>query len=496
MSVISDDPTSPSHLNAANLASLGLGRGVDGTRPSALLDVVVYPHFSVIDRLTTYRGFSAFSYETSSNAALQKSLTANVSASSAPVKVEFSVSAQRKEETRVKKTAKGQQIVSNTIRFRLRVIRTGHDDRNDDDEGEDEEAIDSKKSIPISNLEKALLRESDVVDDDAAFRVISDQFGGVTHFVSSVNLGAKIYQERRTQTKKTTKSVKATMKASGPVPVSASGSASQASSAESTSSSSKSKTIAHPDVELKGAATVIEPGKEMLISYELSPVSALVRDPRWRDAVVRACQRYVVGTVVSKLPLISTGGPFFLKVGAYFLRVDEARSRLTTTLEKNDASDFYLDICDPADDDGLLGSDSDDDDAADPIANPQAGFQIRYAPTATSKSGQHLYVTANSDSRDVVLSPGIADVSQGKFYLEEPGSRKAAPLADWTKAAMLVYRKTWFRKRRQYILFTPDRDGTHSTKAVLGYELADILTFPGPPVPLCQFQVVNANRDA
>jgi hypothetical protein len=144
---------------------------------------------------------------------------------------------------------------------------------------------------------------------EACMAIIKDENRGATHFVSSIDLGAKVFYTETVTEKKSF------AKASAKVGVDSTesdGGASLGTSAsnESTSRSLRSGTTAtiHPRVTMQTIKTVVTQDQERVIGYEVSPVWLLVQDKDWRQAMKHACWHYVYDrTSKSPFPVISKG---------------------------------------------------------------------------------------------------------------------------------------------------------------------------------------------
>ena len=137
--------------------------------------------------------------------------------------------------------------------------------------------------------------------------IIKEENRGVTHFVSSIDLGAKVFYTETVSEKKTSSKFSVT---AGIESVDGGASAGVSLYNQSIGRSVKSGTTAtiHPKVELKTMKTDVTPNQEKVIGCEVSPVWLLVQDKDWRQAMKHACWAYVYESASrSPFPLISTG---------------------------------------------------------------------------------------------------------------------------------------------------------------------------------------------
>ena len=133
--------------------------------------------------------------------------------------------------------------------------------------------------------------------------IIREENRGATHFISSVDLGAKICITSKvviTETKSTF-SVKAGVRALSHL----------AFKEENISAAAKyqsriSATI-DPRVKMEGARTVVSEECERLIGYEVSPVWLLVSESDWRSAMKEALPLYVKEQLASLPSVIASG---------------------------------------------------------------------------------------------------------------------------------------------------------------------------------------------
>ena len=140
--------------------------------------------------------------------------------------------------------------------------------------------------------------------------IIRDENRGATHFISSVELGAKIYRTKKVTISHAT--AKFLMKAGL-----------QASNAAGLDVAFKDEHLAlasnyesrmfatvDPRVKMDGAKTVVSAEHERVIAYDVRPVWVLVSDPDWQRAMKEASLQYVKEELDHSRPVIASGKPF------------------------------------------------------------------------------------------------------------------------------------------------------------------------------------------
>ena len=160
-------------------------------------------------------------------------------------------------------------------------------------------------------ISKAALTKPDTTTDEMieiCKSILEDDNRGATHFISSVDLGAKVFYTETVREKRNLSKV--SVKGGLEIAVQAGASAGMSHTDQSGSRSIRSGTTAtiHPDVEMKTIKTVVKPEQEMVIGCEVSPVWLLVTNKDWRKAMKIACWEYVKEhTANNHFPAISTG---------------------------------------------------------------------------------------------------------------------------------------------------------------------------------------------
>jgi hypothetical protein len=324
---------------------------------------------------------------------------------------------------------------------------------------------------------------------DICMDILKNENRGATHFVSSIDLGAKVfYTETSRQTKSSSKvSVKAGIDyadsgASGHV----------SSSGQSVIRSLTSGTTAtiHPEVNMQTIKTIVTPQQEKMIGCEVSPVWLLVQDRDWRQAMKHACWVYVKEHIwKSSFPMISKGGPFNIASGHCFLTVREDAEKgyvLEGTKQRQDASLMYIEIPHPTN----TGS-STSDQSNDPLRDPDFGFYIYYSISREKRSGIKLYLCADpSDETTIRLVTRIpSHNSYSRLYVECPSTQTLAPLSQWAKEPLHLLRKTAYMKRRQYVVMRKESSNPTRMKLVFSSEPHR----EGNLQSLCQFAILKGD---
>jgi hypothetical protein len=428
------------------LVDMGLGKGIDSTKSGQrLLDLQVRPCEAILEQLTVRTGYQNYYSEMTSSNSMTKSMSTQLAAkSTAPVQLSVSTEVKQKEDTKVIKIAQGQQIITRTIRFKIGELQRAE-----------------VETVPLSTLESLLelqaMEEGVKYSDGEAIPlekrveisldVLVNRNRGATHFVSSVDLGAKLFKTKTKTTKTTSNTSNTTASASGGTPLAQVQSKLHFSDSSLETSGSSSKNfhaIIHPSVQLKQMKTVIPPQHERVINLEISPISQTIRNRFWRESVAEACKQYAEDNMLKVPAMVSTGGPFLITADDYYLKVEG--DRVIGARERQDADYFYVDIEEPC----IENANTDDssDEEADPVNNPNAGFCIYYK----TPGGQQLFFTADSTSDLVLLVTRTTTLGNAKFFLEFPSTHTTAKLSSWPLAALHVFRKTNRLRRNQYLV--------------------------------------------
>jgi hypothetical protein len=442
------------------LVDMGLGKGIDSTKNGQrLLDLQLQPSKVIVEQLTTRSGYQTFFSEIASHSSLTKDMSSQLAIRSpVPLQIAFSTEVKRKEESRMVRIAQGQQILTRTVRFKIREIQRAPEAIDHEDGNESGE-----EAVPLSTLE-ALLEEQVKAEGlnyssgesipadkrtQISLDVLVNKNRGATHFVSSVDLGAKIFQIKSKTTKTVTKTTSASASADGGSTSVAGDLKLQFNDTYLDMASSNVKNIhavVDPAVRLKQMKTMIFPQHERVIALEISPISQIIRNKFWRESVIEACKQYAEDSILKVPAMIGTGGPFVIKADDYYFKVNDDRSRVQGTANPHDADCFYIYTDDTVIRD--VNPDVNSESEADPLDEPDVGFYIYYK----TPGGQKMFLTADSTSEVVFLCTRTTVPATGKFYLEFPGSQTMAKLSDWPSMALHILRKTAFLRRHQYLV--------------------------------------------
>lgn len=272
-------------------------------------------------------------------------------------------------------------------------------------------------------------------------KIIGEDNRGATHFISSVDLGAKIFYTQKKKASETTAKGKAEIGGKA----GASAGTPYTDQSQSRDTVTGVNRISHPEVKWDKTKTVVKPEHEMVISQEVSPVWLLVSDKDWRQAMKEACSQYINENAARRpFPVISTGKsrttsrfcpspdnstgftgrPLVISSGKYFLEVREDPKKgfvLEVTDRHQDASNMYIEV--PR----RIITSPDPNEASDPLKHPDSGF-VRLATRLPS---------SNAYSR---------------LYVEHVNTGHLAPLHKWPKGPLHLLRKTAYTRRRQYLV--------------------------------------------
>ena len=291
-------------LNQAELQRLAkvghLGKGVDCLRHNCeLLGLQIDPTHSSLVQLTIGCGYRAFKDDIRDWCKLNSAMRSNMRTPSAlPVKMDTDINANRRSECQLSYKCEGEMVHTRTIRFDNDSLCLRDKNWYDEIDGSDvagptgsDFSLESERSASRSSsvqsnrssqttlvlhqdnpscLDKLISKAAQTkpyATDEMICKGILEDNRGATHFISSVDLGAKVYLS----------------KPGMPATV-------------------------HHGVVWKKTRTVVKPEQETVIGCEVSPVWLLVSDKDWRQAMKKACLEYVKEhTAKCHFPLISTG---------------------------------------------------------------------------------------------------------------------------------------------------------------------------------------------
>lgn len=308
---------------------MGLGRGIDGSEPSSMragaLSVLVSPGDNCLEELRAGTGYKSFDSKIVAESTLQRELTGSLDSGDIipSVKLDFGIdSLSRQYEGRFEATAHGEQIHNRTIRIKREAFAPQTAGNTEDGH-----------TAPISYLEEVLQEKMRTVGkpspESEAWRIevckscIQDpRIGGATHFISSLDLGAKIFEistaSSQTQRKKLNLKAKIGAGSTG-LPTENEGEDqddalfslgvgfNESSMKKASVSGSNYQAIIHPEVQLNEMHTKIEPDQEQTIGFELSPTALLLGDPLWREPMKLACKQYIAEKVAKQPARVGQG---------------------------------------------------------------------------------------------------------------------------------------------------------------------------------------------
>jgi phage-related tail fiber protein len=128
---------------------------------------------------------------------------------------------------------------------------------------------------------------------DICKRILGDENRGATHFVSSIDLGAKLYYKETVNEKEKSSKVSANAGLEAGSLVGADAGISRIKQAIRKAVRNDMIALIHHEVEMNDVKTAVLPEREMVIGCKVSPVWLLVTDRSWRQAMKAACAQYV-----------------------------------------------------------------------------------------------------------------------------------------------------------------------------------------------------------
>ena len=314
-------------------SEMGLGRGIDGSEPSCMragaLSVLVSPREDLVEELCAGAGYKSFDAKVLAESTLQRELTGSLDSGEIirSVKLDFGIdSLSRQYEGRFEATAHGEQIHNRTIRFTSAAFAPHLQPSTADSlkgyHGEPncflEEVL--REKIQLAGKSSTETEEWRV---EVCKRCIMDpRIGGATHFISSLDLGAKVFQittsSIQTERKNMDFKAKVGTDTNGSLPESEGKDQDDAlfslgvgfnenSMKKASVSGSNYQAIIHPDVQLNEMHTKIEKDQERTIGFELSPVALLLQDSLWREPMKLACKQYIAEKVARQPARVGQG---------------------------------------------------------------------------------------------------------------------------------------------------------------------------------------------
>lgn len=283
--------TSEEVISIELLQREGLGLGIDATNPNTALLQQVQFDGSAVEVSALGSGANNFETTIWSIHQLQKELKMTVDGRvNEVVSIHFGMKSLRQNTSQVMMEARGYEI--HTRNVRLDVGRLGEKQTRLEELLQNEE----KKVRAITGR--------DLSDRDRlmiARDVVARKNRGVTHYISSVKLGAKVYETKSSQMWAENEELDLDADLSVTAPEASASlelTCKQKFAALAMSGSQSLTVIIHQDllrkVELNEPFTV-EPMHEKTIAYEISPIWELVRDVKWQEDVKIACRDYLQG---------------------------------------------------------------------------------------------------------------------------------------------------------------------------------------------------------
>jgi hypothetical protein len=285
-------------LNAQTLSKLtrmGLGMGVDclsftGDLLDQQIDAAAYP----LVQSTLGTGYKVFKTDIRDWYTLNRDMyNSLVSPSGDPVRVDVGMDAQRKAQSHIHYRCEGCMVHTRTIHLDLSNAPALN--------SPDDAAGLSRLDLLLSrkNVETGTERER----IEICCGILKDENRGATHYISSIKLGAKVYQTRKIGVKQTPDddSVRELPEGANVITFSA---------AHLNAASRYENYITanvHPRIELKGAKTTVKPEHENVIGYEVRPVWLLISDMKWQVPMKLACKLFVDEQVAIGLPIVVSG---------------------------------------------------------------------------------------------------------------------------------------------------------------------------------------------
>jgi hypothetical protein len=360
-----------------------LGKGIDATRPQVLLHAQIIPTTQNVETRKVGTGVQDWGQDLP---AVKDTL--HLSLSKEPAQIDpFPVGFEMQGEN-PRDEATGKQIHNETVLFDTTKIQSS--------------------SIHLVDLLRRAATEKDlsyspgikipaVERDKICKGVVRDRNEGVTHYISSVDLGAKVYKVAKKDEEESPRNIEVDF--------------SQATRMKA-QIEHQIYLVVDPSVELKLNDTTINEEQEKMISYTTKPLWSLVDDPAWRQSVKKACEDYVyewAGFVIK-----AAGSEYYLKMG------DPPGSLIGGT-EQKDAAVFSFVF-------PKSGS-------TEEPTNEDYGFYLR---CRSGSSHENFYLTANPSNGLICPQRAISvKEEQAKFFLVHPGTRQKEKVSSWKQQESL-----------------------------------------------------------
>ena len=274
----------------SKLTRMGLGMGVDCLSPTSdLLDQQIDPAAYPLLQLTLGIGYKAFKTDLRDWYTLNRDMyNSLVSQAGSPVKIDVGMDVKRKSQSRIHYRCEGYMVHTRTIRLSVGnaiAIVPSLD-------SPDGTASLSRLDLLLSRKKVKTGTEKERIE--ICRGLLKEENRGATHYISSIELGAKIYHTRKTG-----------VELSSWTEANVNFSASHLDAASRYENHITANV--HPEMEMKGSRTVVKPEQENVIGYEVRPVWLLVSDMEWQLPMKLACKLFVDEQVAMGLPIITSG---------------------------------------------------------------------------------------------------------------------------------------------------------------------------------------------
>ena len=494
------EPTLPEHVklyphvDESQLACWGLGRGIKATEPKRLMQVVARPvpvdettanggPEPCVEETRVGTGYSELTFSVSSKAELTRKLTTTLTAPlSQAVAFECGASYEKSTVESQTKIAVGHQIRNRTYAFRLHaydeekrnvdpVRRTFVEDCILNECAERMQSRDGDAESPVRMPELTDATEASI---SACARAIKGPLGGVTHFVTAIDMGGKVYRE----VSKSSSTSITINDANVATTVKASKAAAEFRNDKKTSEATYSKrerVLLHPKIigkPLKRDLT-IKRDEEVVVCLRVLPIAALVRDPVWCTSMRIASSKFIEDELQRTSHIVDATRPFYIKAGAKFVTAN-ANGEFTTGA-KEEATPVYIETLPqrrwrfPW------------EDEINSLTTPGALFLLAF-----EIDDQRFYLcTSSRDKYQAILCTHLAEMSEGQFTLCHPGTNQVKALDDWLATGLMIEWKSGFFSRRYLQLMPKEKRASFSCRDERLWQNTG---------EIAQFQLVNAGK--
>ena len=468
------------YVGESCLACWGLGRGVKATEPTRLQQIVVrpvpvdaYDEDGIeprVEELRVATGYSSLTHNVWNETTMTDKLSASLQVAH-PTALSFDCGFQnaKNESSAGGKIAIERQIRNRTYSFRL----NSHDEKGHDQTKQSVNTFtfvercllqrirQSRGCSPLAALPDCVLpyleeRKNEMKEKEKICEeVIKGPLGGITHFVSAIEMGGKTYRERVATTKSEQRQIEIEENISVPISIVSVGNHfSKDRSRRLTSHEIQGceRHLLHPEVKELSPSVQIIRSQEVVTSLQLMSIAVLVRHPDWSQAMRRASNSFIESELQDRPALISADRSFFLTTDSTYVTMlqkkegDKSSFILSTTDKKEKASLVHIEILRKKSKiDGLDGTKV-------PGAKFLLAFQNQKEDGSQKWKSQKWYLAVGASSEGecrATLSSSLADSSRAVFRLHHPVSNKPAALSEWSTHHLAI---TWkgglFKKRR------------------------------------------------